>query len=86
MHAYIHFFCLIQLQNTEIYNIYRKSAQKYRDMNCCSYRPALVYYSVFVRGWLASLHILALLIWFEELACCVRFIWITVFVMLVTWL
>ncbi len=27
----IYFICLIQIQNTEIYTAYRKSAQKYRD-------------------------------------------------------
>ncbi len=43
-YGYIHFICLIQIQkciNTEIYTVYRKSAKKYRDMNC-SYRPALI--------------------------------------------
>ncbi len=28
LHAYIHFVCLIQIQNTEIYTVYRKSAKK----------------------------------------------------------
>ncbi len=41
-HAYIHFICLIQIQNTEIYTVYRKSAKKYRDINFCSYRQALI--------------------------------------------
>ncbi len=42
--AYIHFLFirLIQLQNTETYTVYRKSAKKYRDMNFCSYRPTLI--------------------------------------------
>ncbi len=38
----IHFICLIQIQNTEIYTAYCKSAKRYRDMNFCSYRPALL--------------------------------------------
>ncbi len=40
-YGYIHFICLIQIQNTERYTVYRKSAKKYRDINFCSYRPAL---------------------------------------------
>ncbi len=31
LHGNIYFICLIQIQNTEIYTAYRKSAQKYRD-------------------------------------------------------
>ncbi len=45
IYAYIHFICLfllIQMQNTEIYTVYRKSAKKYRYINFCSYRPALL--------------------------------------------
>ncbi len=33
------FICLIQIQNTEICIVYRKSAKKYRDINFCSYCP-----------------------------------------------
>ncbi len=33
-------FCLFNL-NPKYRDIYRKSAKKYRDMNCCSYRPSL---------------------------------------------
>ncbi len=35
----IYFICLIQIQNTEIYTAYRKSAQKYRDSLLISPSP-----------------------------------------------
>ncbi len=36
------FICLIQIQNADICTVYRKSAKKYRDINFCSYCPALL--------------------------------------------
>ncbi len=39
----IHFICLIQIQKTEIYTAYRKSAKKYRDIHFCLYLPALIH-------------------------------------------
>ncbi len=50
-YGYIHFICLIQIQkciNTEIYTVYRKSANKYRDINFCSYHPALIYVCLYI--------------------------------------
>ncbi len=34
-------------KNTEIYTVHRKSAKKYRDVNFCSYCPALLSTSLF---------------------------------------
>ncbi len=39
----IHFIRLIQIQILRDNTAYRKSAKKYRDMNFCSYRPALLF-------------------------------------------
>ncbi len=37
--CYIHFICLIQIQNTEICTVYRKSAKKYRDISARIAQP-----------------------------------------------